>query len=222
MIGSTFVVSMIKQKMKSKEILTQGIKYFLQGLLITAPIAITMYVIYQLFTSIDSWLPINTYKDEQGNIHVRNYGLGLILILAAIILIGYFGSFLLKSRAFNVFDNWLEKTPGIKLLYGTTKDFFSAFAGNKKKFNKPVLASIENEDVYRIGFITETDLRQFGLQTHVAVYLPAAYSISGYVYLVPISRVRQVDGVTAADAMKFAISGGVSDVDDEENSIDKK
>jgi uncharacterized membrane protein len=213
----------MNKKIKYKELLTQAIKYFLQGLLIMAPIAITAYVIYALFTSIDSWLPINTYKDAQGNVHVRNYGLGLILILGVVILIGYFGSFLLKSRVFNVFDNWLEKTPGVKLLYGTTKDFFSAFAGNKKKFDKPVLAATENEEVYRIGFITETDLKEFGLLTHVAVYLPAAYSISGYVYLVPISRVKKLDGITAADAMKFAISGGVSDVDEEnENLISKK
>jgi uncharacterized membrane protein len=198
------------------------LRYFLQGLLITAPIAITGYIVFQLFTSIDSWLPINTYKDEQGNIHVKNYGLGLILIIATVLLIGYFGSFLLKSKIFNVFDNWLEKTPGVKLLYGTTKDFFSAFAGNKKKFDKPVLAAIESEEVYRIGFITETDLTQFGLLTHVAVYLPAAYSISGYVFLVPIHRIKKLDGVTAADAMKFAISGGVSDVEEDNEKIISK
>ncbi len=190
------------------------LKYFLQGLLIIAPFAITGYVLYQLFTSIDGWLPINTYTDAQGNVHVRNYGLGVILILVVVIGIGYFGSFLLSSKAFNIFDNWLEKTPGVKLLYGTTKDFFSAFAGNKKKFDKPVLASIEHEDVYRVGFITEKDLSQFGLITHVAVYLPAAYSISGYVFLVPVSRIKPLDAISAADAMKFAISGGVSDVDD--------
>jgi uncharacterized membrane protein len=198
------------------------IKYFLQGLLITAPFAITAYVLYGLFTSIDSWLPLNTYTDSQGVTHVRNYGLGIAIIVIGVLLIGYFGAFLLNTKIFNVFDNWLEKTPGVKLLYGTTKDFFSAFAGNKKKFNKPVLASIENDDVYRIGFITETDLSQFGLQSHVAVYLPASYSISGYVYLVPLHRIKKVDGVSAADAMKFAISGGVSDVDEETENIIKK
>lgn len=212
----------MSKRLTFKEIGGKLLRYFLQGLLITAPIAITAYVIYELFTGIDGWLPLNTYKDEQGKEHVKNYGLGLILILVVVFLIGYFGSFLLKSRIFNFFDNWLEKTPGIKLLYGTTKDFFSAFAGNKKKFDKAVLASIESEDVYRIGFITETDLKQFGLLTHVAVYLPAAYSISGYVFLVPIHRVKKLDGISAADAMKFAISGGVSDVEDDNEKIISK
>lgn len=206
-------------KMTYKQIATTLIKLFFQGLLILAPIAITAYVLYQLFTGVDSWLPLNTYTDTQGNIHVRNYGLGVVLILVTLILIGYLSTFLLKSKAFNFFDNWLEKTPGVKLLYSTSKDFFSAFAGNKKKFDKPVLAATENEEVFRIGFITETDLKQFGLQTHVAVYLPAAYSISGYVYLIPIHRIKPLDNVSAADAMKFAISGGVSDVDDEGSSV---
>ncbi len=199
-----------------KEVLARGIRYFLQGLLITAPIAITLYVVYSLFMAVDGWLPIFTYVDGDGKKQVRNYGLGIILIVGVVILIGFLSNFLLKTKAFNFFDNWLEKTPGIKLLYGTTKDFFSAFAGNKKKFDQPVLAATENEEVFRIGFITETDLKQFGLQSHVAVYLPAAYSISGYVYLVPLHRVKKIDNVTAADAMKFAISGGVSDVEEEE------
>jgi uncharacterized membrane protein len=191
------------------------LKYFFQGLLITAPVAITGYVLYSIFTSIDSWLPLLRVKDAQGNTHTRNYGLGVVFLLAAILLIGYLSSFFIKSRVFNMFDNWLEKTPGIKFIYSTTKDVFGAFAGNKKKFNKPVLAAIESEEVFRIGFITETDLGQFGLNSHVAVYLPAAYSISGYVYLVPFYRVKQLDNVSAADAMKFAISGGVADVEDE-------
>ena len=196
-----------------RKILANIFRYFLQGLLIIAPIAITLYIIFQIFTSIDSWLPLNTYTDAQGNMHVRNYGLGLVLIVSVIIVIGYFGSFLLSSRVFNVFDTWLEKTPGVKLLYSTTKDFFSAFAGNKKKFTKPVLAATDNSEVYRVGFITETQLSQFELIDYVAVYLPAAYSISGYVYLVPKHRIKQLPNISAQDAMKFAISGGVSDVD---------
>lgn len=203
------------RKPTTKEIVGQVLRYFLQGLLIIAPFAVTIYVVYNLFIAVDSWVPLFKTVDAQGNIHVRNYGLGIIVILLFVVAVGFLSSFFINSKAFNIFDNWLEKTPGIKLLYSTTKDFFSAFAGNKKKFDQPVLAAIENPDVYRIGFITETDLSQFGLNEHVAVYLPAAYSISGYVFLVPHSRIKKLEGVSAADAMKFAISGGVSDVEDE-------
>ena len=198
------------------------LKYFFQGLLVTAPVAITIYVFYSIFTNVDSWLPIYTVKDETGKTHVRNYGLGVALLLLGILLVGYLSSFFIKSRVYNMFDGWLEKAPGVKFIYSTTKDVFGAFAGNKKKFNRPVLAAIESEEVYRIGFITETDLNQFGLNAHVAVYLPAAYSISGYVFLVPYYRIKELNNVSAADAMKFAISGGVADVEDVEEDPLKK
>ncbi len=204
----------IAQKPSFKGWVSLAIRYFFQGLLIIAPFAITGYVVYNLFIAVDSWLPLFKYTDGDGKMQVRNYGLGIVLILAFVIVVGYLSSFFINTKAFNIFDNWLEKTPGIKLLYSTTKDFFSAFAGNKKKFDQPVLAAIENVDVFRIGFITESDLSQFGLNDHVAVYLPASYSISGYVYLVPLTRIKRISGISAADAMKFAISGGVSDVED--------
>jgi uncharacterized membrane protein len=195
--------------------------YFLQGLIVIAPVGLTIYVIYGLVTSVDSWIPIfreKVYNPDGTQVigyKIKNYGLGFLLVVITVILVGYLSSFFLKSRIFAMFDRWMEKTPGIKFIYSTSKDMFGAFAGNKKKFDKPVLVAIENEEVYRVGFITESDLKEFGLATHVAVYVPAAYSISGYVYLVPFYRVKKVDGVSAADAMKFAISGGVSDVDDE-------
>jgi uncharacterized membrane protein len=202
------------EKPSLKVVMGNILRFFLQGLLIIAPFAVTIYVVYNLFMAVDSLLPLFKYTDANGNVKVRNYGLGIILIILFVTVIGFLSSFLLRTKVFNFFDTWLEKAPGIKLLYSTTKDFFSAFAGNKKKFNEPVLAAIESEHVYRVGFITEKDLRQFGLTTHVAVYLPAAYSISGYVFLVPIDRVKKLDSVSAADAMKFAISGGVSDVEE--------
>lgn len=196
-------------------------RYFFQGLLVTAPVAITIYVFYSIFTRIDSWLPIFKTTDAQGNVHVRNYGLGVVFLLLGILLIGYLSSFFIKSRLYNMFDSWLEKAPGVKFIYSTTKDVFGAFAGNKKKFNRPVLAAIESDEVYRIGFITETDLLNLGLHAHVAVYLPAAYSISGYVYLVPYSRIKELH-ISATDAMKFAISGGVADVEDEQEKLTGK
>jgi uncharacterized membrane protein len=189
--------------------------FFLQGLIIIAPIAITAYVLYSIVSNIDSWIPIFTEKDEAGKVTVKNYGLGFVLIIVTIIIVGYLSSFQLKNRLFSLFDGWMEKTPGVKYIYSTSKDIFSAFAGNKKKFNKPVLVSIEQEDIYRIGFITETDLKEFGLTNHVAVYVPSSYSIAGFVYLVPPHRVKKINNLSASEAMKFAISGGVADVDEE-------
>ena len=137
-------------------------QYFLQGLLVIAPVVITVYAVYWVVSSIDSLLPIFTEKDSQGNIYIRNYGLGFVIIIVTICLIGYLSSFFIKNRLFNLFDSLMTKTPGIRFIYTTVKDFFEAFAGEKKKFNKPVLANIDDNDVWRVGFITQEEAGDFG------------------------------------------------------------
>lgn len=189
-------------------------QYFLQGLLVIAPVVITLYAVYWIVSSIDSLLPIFTEKDETGKIYIRNYGLGFLIIIVAITLMGYLSSFFIKNKLFNLFDALLMKTPGIRFIYSSVKDFFEAFAGEKKKFNKPVLANIDDKDVWRVGFITQDDVADFGLTEYVAVYIPMSYSIAGNVYLLPKSRVITVTNLSAADAMKFSISGGVAGVDE--------
>jgi uncharacterized membrane protein len=190
-------------------------QYFLQGLLVLAPIAITAYAIYWIVSSIDSLIPIFTYVDERGHIQVQNYGLGFLLVIGIIIVIGYMSSFFIKLRLFSLFDSLMTKTPGIRFIYSTVKDFFEAFAGEKKKFNKPVLANIDDNDVWRVGFITQDELKDFGFSEYVAVYIPASYSIAGNVYLLPRNRVRSITNINATEAMKFAISGGVTEMEDE-------
>ncbi len=188
--------------------------YFLQGLLVIAPVVITGYAIYWVVSSIDNLIPIFTITDANGNVRVQNYGLGFLIIIATICLIGYLSSFFIKLKMFNLFDSLLQKTPGIRFIYSTTKDFFEAFAGEKKKFNKPVLANIDDNDVWRFGFITQDDMKDFGFTDYVAVYIPASYSIAGNVYLLPRVRVKPVTNMNASETMKFSISGGVTHVEE--------
>jgi uncharacterized membrane protein len=190
------------------------LQYFLQGLLVIAPVAITIYAVFSIVSFIDNQVPIFTARDPDGRMYVRNYGLGFLLVIAGIILLGYTSSFFIQNRVFNLFDTVLKRTPGIRFIYSTTKEFFEAFAGEKRKFNKPVLANIDNNDVWRVGFITQEEARDFGFTDFVAVYIPMSYSIAGNVYLLPRARVRQVTNINATDAMKFAISGGVTAVDE--------
>src|ERR1700750_2661685 len=111
-------------------------QYFLQGLLVIATIAITIYSVYWVVSSIDSQIPLFTARGEDGKVYVRNYGLGFLIVIVAICLIGYLSSFFIKNKLFNLFDSLMAKTPGIRFIYSTVKDFFEAFAGEKKKFNK--------------------------------------------------------------------------------------
>jgi uncharacterized membrane protein len=190
------------------------LQYFLQGLLILAPLVITAYAIFWVVTSIDSLLPLFTYKDVQGNIRVQNYGIGFLIIIAALVVIGYFSSFFITGRVVSFVDKIMERTPGIKYIYSTTRDFFEAFAGDKKKFTKNVLANVDDNDVWRFGFVTREDMEEFGLKDYVTVYIPMAYSVAGNVYVIPKSRVKPITNITAAQTMKFAVSGGITDVDE--------
>jgi uncharacterized membrane protein len=200
------------------------IQYFLQGLLIIAPLAITIYAIYWVISTVDGWVPIfrEAVKDPQGNIigyEVKNYGLGFLIILAAIITIGYLSSFFIQSKLFNLFDHWLEKTPGIKFIYTSTRDFFEAFAGDKKRFNKAVLANVFAEDVWIIGFLTDEEMHKFELGADkVAVYVPQAYNFAGQLYILPRDKVKRINNISSGEAMKYAVTGGVVDLTDEKKT----
>ncbi|MDE3185177.1 MAG: DUF502 domain-containing protein [Bacteroidota bacterium] len=176
------------------------IQYFLQGLLILGPVSITIYFIYIVFDKIDNLL--------RPAINIP--GLGFVIIIGFILMMGYLSSFFVMGRVLSILNKFLEKTPGIKLLYSFVRDFFEAFAGNKKKFTHNVLACVDDTDVWRVGFITQEDMSIFGMENYVAVYLPMAYSVAGNVYIIPKERVRPITSISAAQSMKFAVSGGVT------------
>ena len=186
--------------MKSTLGYQKTIQYFLQGLLILGPVSITIYFIYIVFDKIDNILrPV-----------INIPGIGFIIIIAFIILTGYLSSFFVMGRLLSVIDKFLEKTPGVKLFYSFLRDFFEAFAGSKKKFTHNVLACVDDTDVWRVGFITQEDMSSFGMENYVAVYLPMAYSVAGNVYIVSKERIRPLSSIGAAQSMKFAVSGGVT------------
>ena len=116
-------------------------RYFIQGIIILAPIGITGYVLYWLFDKVDSILQP----------FVKIPGLGFAIILVFVIFVGWISSSFLMGSAINFFDQLMERTPGVKFIYSSTKDFFEAFAGDKKRFNKAVLASVFSEDVWIVG-----------------------------------------------------------------------
>ncbi len=197
-------------------------KYFLQGLLVIAPLAITIYSIYWVISTVDSWVPIfrKPIKDFQGHTigyEVKNYGLGFLIIILTVIIIGYLSSFFIQSRIFSLFDKWLEKTPGIKYIYSSTRDFFEAFAGNKKRFDKAVLINVFADDVWIVGFLTDQEMHKFEMGAeHVGVYVPQAYNFAGQLYILPRHKVRKIDHLTSGEAMKYAVTGGVAHLDEDD------
>ena len=192
------------------------LQYFLQGLMVMAPVLITFYILYSVVSSVDDLLPIFTVTDAQGKVKVQNYGLGFLLIIVLIISIGYFSYFFISNRIILFVDKMMQRLPGLKHIYSTTRDFFEAFAGDKKKFTQNVLANVDDNDVWRIGFVTKEDMEEFGLKGYIAVYVPMAYSVAGNVYIIPKSRVKEITHISSSQTMKFAVSGGVTHIDEEE------
>jgi len=209
--------------MTTKQVLKKSFQYFLQGLIILTPIAITLYAVTSLFNWIDSILPDLIQHlipnllgmDAQGK-PTKIPGLGFVLVILVVILVGYISSSFVVSRLVELFDNILERTPGIKLIYSTIKDFLEAFAGNKRKFDTAILVSVAAEDVWQVGFITQQEVTEFGLHEYVAVYVPQSYAFAGHLYFVKKERVKLLTDISSSDAMKFAISGGVTHIDEEE------
>jgi uncharacterized membrane protein len=207
--------------MSLKKFFGKIFQYFLQGLIILAPITITIWAVSSLFNFVDNILPDLVEKlspgflpkDEQGE-PIKIPGTGSVLVLIIVVGVGYISSSFIVSRLVVLFDKILEKTPGIKIIYSTVKDFVEAFAGNKRKFERAVLVCTDTADVWRVGFITQEDVSEFELKEHVAVYIPQSYAFAGHLFFVKRDRIKILTSITAGDAMKFAISGGVTDIDE--------
>jgi uncharacterized membrane protein len=210
------------EKFKNKKILSVLAQFFFQGVVLLAPIGVTIWVIVSLFNWVDNFLPnlLNTlfpvkFAIVDGKIP-KVTGLGFVVAIGLVLVIGWLSSLFFVERLVSVFDKVLDKTPGIKIIYSSVKDFLEAFAGNKKKFDQPVLVNVDAVDVWRVGFITQESTDHFGLNEHVTVYVPHSYAISGITYMVPLSRIKRLPpGVCASEAMKYTVSGGVTDVDDD-------
>ena len=187
------------------------IRSFLQGLILLSPIILTAYILYSVFINIDSLVPSVPR------------GIGFLIIISAVTTIGLLGTrFFIGKWIFDSFANLMEHTPGIKYIYTSISDVMKSFVGDKKRFNKAVWVCVNNKpDIWRIGFMTQRDMSHLGMAEKVAVYMPHAYAISGWVIVTENKNVRLVTEMTAGEAMKFAVSGGITTVE-EGDSHEKK
>jgi len=175
------------------------IRYFFEGLIFVVPVAVTIYVIYKVFVVIDGWLPLG----------VR--GAGFAIILIGITLIGFLTSNFLTRSFLRLIESILNRLPFVKLLHSSVKDVLTAFVGEKKKFDKPVLVEIlPGGSVMAIGFMTRESLEQFGMQDKVAVYFPQSYNFAGNLLLYPRSAIKPLKA-ESPKVMAFVVSGGITE-----------
>ena len=185
------------------------IKYFLKGLVIFVPMALTVFLLIWAFTSLDAVFRDFLSKYSPGS---PKYfpGMGILLTFLLIFIIGFVASNFLGKRLFALIEKLFTVLPLIKLLYSAVKDMIEAFAGEKKSFDKPVIATIApGGSVKVVGFVTQESLENLGLSDHVAVYLPQSYNFAGNVLLFPKESVKPLN-IESSQAMAFIVSGGVS------------
>ena len=168
---------------------------FLRGLLLLVPMAAAMYVVYYIYTMLDSLIDFGIP------------GLSFVIVILLITFVGFF------TRKYNTgifiwFEDLVNKVPLLSLIYSSIKDLMNSFVGDKKKFNKPVLVKVEN-NLYKPGFVTSDDLKEIGLPGMVSVYLPHSYNFSGNVFLTDKKNIKPLKN-SSSEVMKYIVSGGIS------------
>ncbi len=186
----------------------QLFKYFLQGLVLSGPLAMTFYAVYFMFSFADSLVrdPLKEYF--QFDIP----GIGIIVLFISLTLLGLIGQTIIARPFISFTRRLLKRAPLLNVIYTSLNDLFTAFVGKEKKFSVPVLVCMNKENnLMKLGFVTEKNLQDFGLEDMVAVYFPHSYNFSGELYLVPANSVTLVD-LSPSEVMKFVVSGGVTKV----------
>ena len=172
------------------------LKYFVQGCLVIAPIAVTFYLLYLVFKTIDEMMPVGVPI------------LGFVIAAGIVTLIGFLTSSVIGRAVVRAGEAWLNRVPLVKVLYNSIKDLIGAFVGQRKSFDKPVMVSlVPGSSAKALGFMTREKLAF--IDDHVAVYFPQSYNFAGNVIICKRDLVEPID-VNSSDLMAFIVSGGVS------------
>ncbi len=190
-------------------ILRALLNYFVRGLLFIAPVGFTILILYSAFDFVDSLFRIQ-FSAENPNQQYFIPGLGFLIVVGATILTGFVFSRILPQTLQNWIETGIKNLPLVRIFYSAFKDLISAFVGDKKKFKTPVLITLNKENnIRKLGFLTQESFDEIGENESVAVYCPHSYAFSGDMFIVPKENVKPVN-ISSAEAMKLIVSGGVA------------
>ena len=180
---------------------------FAQGLLVLAPIAITIWVVIFTVTTLDDWLDTGIP------------GLGIVIAAIGITIIGYLTGNVVGNKLLEWLEAGMQRVPLIRILYNALRDLFGAFVGTQRKFDKPVAVEVNRDGLKVLGFLTAERFDDPQLAGHVSVYLPESYNFAGNLIVVPSERVHPLDA-DGAEFMAFIVSGGVTAMNAAKTAID--
>ena len=202
---------------------------FLAGLIIVAPIGLTIWLIWTVVGWVDSWVwpfvPQAYHPEalvnyllgrEPGNeVTVNVRGVGVVIFLVFTVLVGWIGKGLIGRSFLGIGERLVDRTPVVRSIYNAVKQIAeTVFSQRDTSFDKACLVEYPRRGIWAIAFIStnakgEIDARLSDGEPVVTVFLPTTPNpTSGFLLFLPLSDVKPLD-MTVEDAAKLVISAGL-------------
>ncbi|HRX35965.1 MAG TPA: DUF502 domain-containing protein [Aestuariivirga sp.] len=190
--------------------------YFFTGLVITAPIAITVWATYAVVTYFDAWVKpfIPAAYNPDTYLSFKVPGFGLIFALIAITLVGAMAANLVGRSMVALWEMILNRTPVVRSVYKGSKQIFETLFSQKgASFRYVCLVEWPRKGAWSVAFVSrEVDGGDVGLEPGremYAVYVSTTPNpTSGYIFFVDVNEVKILD-MTVEDGLKLVISMGL-------------
>lgn len=189
--------------------------YLLAGILVTAPISITIYLTWSFLTFVDSrvskLLPEEWYEALYGGTTVP--GVGLVISIVFFIIIGWFATNFLGRLFITLSEYIVDRMPVIRSLYATIKQVFETImATQSQAFREVVMLEYPRKGVWSVGFVTgrsQGEIQRTTEKETINVFVPTTPNpTSGYLLFVPKKELRYLD-MSVEDGVKLVVSGGI-------------
>jgi uncharacterized membrane protein len=181
----------------------------LRGLTVVLPLALTAYALWWLVSSLERifhWLWLRVLPEDW-----YFSGLGILLGIGAIAMVGALASAWLGRVLFDALEGLLLRVPLVKTVYSSVRDLIAFASGKKTGMGRVVVAEVA-AGVRMVGLVTKEDAQRLTALPDdagkVAVYLPMAYNLGGYLVLLPRERLTPLD-MKVEDALRLAITAGI-------------
>jgi uncharacterized membrane protein len=190
-------------------------RYFLSGVLVSAPLGVTLYIVWAVVTTIDEkvkhLLPGKGYISQFLPYEIP--GWGLIIGFVVFTLIGAATSGFIGRYFLRIGDSLLHRTPIVRGLYSAIKQIIEAvFKRDKTSFREVVLLEYPRKGSWALGFVTGVTKGevQGAIQKElVNVYVPTTPNpTSGFLLFIPREHLITMK-MSVEDGIKLVVSLGI-------------
>ncbi len=188
-------------------------RYFLSGLIIFLPLALSIKLLVWAFGIADGFLGkyLEPFFAREFGFYVK--GISIIICLLIIVMIGFLGANFLGKKLYPVFEKLLMRLPFFKHVYPAFKEIsIFMFSRGKFDFRQVVLIEYPRKGLYSIGFLTNDATAKFADKVGeplAYVFIPHTPSpLTGFLTIVPKKDLIFPD-ISVDEAIKIVVSGGV-------------